>query len=99
MKLGILGGGQLARMMALKSYAIGIEPHVLCAKLTDPAAQVTPFAMQGKTTSQKDLKKFLKKVDLAIFENEFLDIPTLKQAATDTKTPIHPKPQIMMINF
>ena len=95
-RLGILGGGQLARMIALKSHEMGIQPYVFNFSSTDcSAAQVTPHCINGKLTSKKSLKKFLKLVDLAIFENEFLDLKLLKSAIEETKTPIYPRPQTM----
>ena len=94
-KLGILGGGQLARMMVLKSHEMGIKPYVLSSELTDPAAQITPHFTQGKLNSQRDLKKFLRQVDLAIFENEFLDPMQLHEASLSNDTPVYPKPKIM----
>lgn len=94
-KLGILGGGQLARMMALKSHEMGIKPYILSSHPQDPAAQITPYFIQGRIDSKKDLKKFLNKVDLAIFENEFLDPTLLYEASIATNTPVHPKPKTM----
>ena len=46
-KVGILGGGQLARMLALKAHEMGLEPYVLSADKKDPAAQVTSFWIKG----------------------------------------------------
>ena len=94
-KLGILGGGQLARMIALKCHEMGIKPYVLGSHPQDPAAQITPYFIQGKFHSKTDLKNFFNKVDLAIFENEFLDPALLHEISVSTNTPIHPKPKIM----
>ena len=93
--LGILGGGQLARMMALKSHEMGIKPYIFSSSPQDPAAQVTPYFIQGKLDSKKDLKNFLSKVDIAVFENEFLDPVLLNEASVASNTPIHPKPKTM----
>lgn len=94
-RLGILGGGQLARMIAVKSHAMGIQPYILSSHPQDPAAQVTPHFIQGKLNSKKDLKNFLKKVDLAIFENEFVDMTLLSSIVAKSKIPVHPKPKTM----
>ena len=40
LKVGILGGGQLARMLALKGAEMGLEVHILSSDAQDPAAQV-----------------------------------------------------------
>ena len=94
-KLGILGGGQLARMMALKCHEIGIKPYVLSSHPQDPAAQVTSHFVQGNPNTKRDLTSFLNKVDLAVFENEFLDPTLLHTASIASDTPVHPKPKIM----
>lgn len=96
-KFGILGGGQLARMMALKSHEMGLKPYVLCKAKNDPAAQVTSFYVQGLLDSRRDLKNFLQQVDIATFENEFLDTTLLQKTAFAVKTLIHPKPQVMQL--
>ena len=94
-KLGILGGGQLARMLAFKCHEMGIKPYVLSSHPQDPAAQVTSYFVQGSLTTKRDVKKFLNKVDLAVFENEFLDPELLHTASIASNTPIHPKPKTM----
>ncbi len=94
-RLGILGGGQLARMMALKSHEMGIQPYILSSHPQDPAAQVTSHFIQGNLNSKKDLKNFLNKVDLVIFENEFVDMTLLSSIVAKSKTPVHPKPKTM----
>ena len=94
-KMGLLGGGQLARMMALKCHEMGIKPYVLSAHATDPAAQITPYFIKGNLFSQRDLHRFLKQVDLAVFENEFLDPSLLHSVSLSTNTPIHPTPKVM----
>ena len=94
-KLGILGGGQLARMLSLKCHEMGIKPYVLSPHPQDPACQVTPYFVKGSLSSKRDLKNFLKQVDLTIFENEFLNPSLLHSASLDTNTPIHPTPKVM----
>ena len=37
-RVGILGGGQLARMLAESAHHLGLEPHVLSENSQDPAA-------------------------------------------------------------
>lgn len=93
--LGILGSGQLARMLALKCHTLGIKPYVLGAHSLDPAAQVTTHFIKGDANSKKDLKNFFKKVDCVIFENEFLDSKLLTEVSINCNTPIYPQPKIM----
>lgn len=92
-KIGILGGGQLARMLCLKAHEFNVEVHILSSSPDDPAAQVTPHWHQGDLNSIKDLKAFLKSVDVITFESEFINTELLKKV-TSTK-PILPAPQLV----
>lgn len=78
-KIGILGGGQLARMLALSAYPLGPEVRVLASKADDPAAQVCPKTVLGSLTDDGDLKHFLKDLDFVTFESEFVDTERLKR--------------------
>ncbi len=80
--IGILGGGQLARMMILKAHELGITVFVLSENKSDPAAQVTQNWMKGNPHSSEDLKKFIQTVDIVTFESEFYDPKKLTQAAS-----------------
>ncbi len=93
MKIGILGGGQLARMLLQKGLENGHEMHVLCSS-TEPAAQVTRFHTPGNPNLVDDLKKFLKKVEILTFESEFIDISLLRSALNDLTLEKLPLPKI-----
>lgn len=94
-KVGILGGGQLARMLALKAHELGIKPYVLSPSQEDPAAQVTSFWIKGDIQKTSDLTRFLKKTDIVTFENEFVPTSSLIQAMKKTKTSVLPHPRII----
>ncbi len=70
-KVGIIGGGQLARMLCLRGREMGLEIHVLSPKKNDPASSVCTKWHNGLITSLKDIKKFSKTVDIITFESEF----------------------------
>lgn len=72
MKIGILGGGQLARMMALEAHRMGLEIWILSNDANDPAAQVCPNWVKGSISKVSDVLKFSKKVDVLTFESEFV---------------------------
>ena len=93
--MGILGGGQLARMLALSAHQMGLHPHVLSENSLDPAQQVTRFNHVGSLTDLAVVENFLKQVDVATFESEFLDGTLLSQAHQATKTPIYPNVSTM----
>lgn len=93
--VGILGGGQLARMLALKAHEMGVKVAVLSEKADDPAAQVTSHWVRGRLSSAADLRKFLKTCSLVTFESEFLDARLLEKLSSETGTTILPRPREM----
>lgn len=93
--LGILGGGQLARMMVLAGFPLGLDIHVLSESEKDPAAQVTRHWQKGSPNDPDDVKTFLSRVKIATFESEFLDAELLAEAAEQTGCRISPSPALM----
>jgi 5-(carboxyamino)imidazole ribonucleotide synthase len=77
-RIGLLGGGQLARMLALRGHSLGLDMHVLSESAFDPAAQVVKHHHVGDPNDEIQVRKFLESVDLATFESEFLDAETLR---------------------
>src|SRR5262249_26961051 len=77
-KVGIIGGGQLARMLSLAAYEMGIEPYVLGASDEDCAHEVVSH-FEIDDGSEERLVGFLSKVDVATIENEFLDLDRLER--------------------
>lgn len=97
LKVGYLGGGQLARMLAESAHNMGLEAHVLSLKADSPAAQVTRHWHQGSIDDSKALSDFLKTVDVATFESEFLNPEKLKTAVISSKGQIFPSPELMAL--
>lgn len=95
LKMGFLGGGQLARMMVLEAHRLGIEAHVYSESLTDPAAQVTSFHTQGKLTDFSSLQKFIQNVSCLTFESEFVPPEILAQLEKKAQPFFFPRPEIM----
>lgn len=95
MTLGLLGGGQLARMLSLSASRFGLKTSVYSTSSQDPAAQVTPHWFEGSCDNAKDLSLFLETVDIATFESEFHDPQILKTAQQQSNTKILPAPEVM----
>ena len=86
-RVGILGGGQLARMLAHAGQQMGFEVHVLCREAHEPAAQVTSFTQLGSVELPEVLKKFLNSVDFLTFESEFINIDLLESVLKQMEKP------------
>lgn len=89
-KIGILGGGQLARMLALSAHAMGATPLVLSENPQDPAQQVVSKPWIGSLKDPDVLKKFIETVDILTFESEFIDCDLLEKIAGVHKKKIFP---------
>jgi 5-(carboxyamino)imidazole ribonucleotide synthase len=88
--IGILGGGQLARMLAIKARQMGLHTVVLSEKISDPAARVSNRWVQGKINSVKDIRKLLKICDILTFESEFIPADLLQKSLKGKRTKIYP---------
>ena len=97
LKIGLLGGGQLARMLALKGAELGFNMHVLSPSSKDPAAQVVHHHHIGDPNQSEALRKFLSEVDVATFESEFLNAELLAAVTDALPIKVFPAPQTMGI--
>jgi 5-(carboxyamino)imidazole ribonucleotide synthase len=95
LKVGILGGGQLARMLAQSAQKMGLLVYVLCPKKTDPAAQVTSFWIRGNPKKVSDVIRFINSVDLVTFESE--NIPAEKIEESKFQAKIFPNLQALSL--
>ncbi len=94
MRLGIVGGGQLARMLALAAHPLGVRVQALCASPDEPAGRVAR-AIIGSDDAVSDLRELAHEADVLTFESENLDAG-LMRAACATK-PIYPSVRALEI--
>ncbi len=76
--IGILGGGQLARMSAYQAYKLGFEIAVLEKTKNSPAGMLTKNEFVGWLDNKKTLTEFVKCSDIVTLENEFVDFQKLE---------------------
>ena len=93
--LGILGGGQLARMLAMKCHELGVPVAIYSPNKADPAAQVVSEWKQGALEDRERLVQFLKECSVVTFESEFMNAELLNAIAKETKTQVFPSPKLM----
>jgi len=87
--LGILGGGQLARMTAQAAQRLGVRVAILDAAPGSPAAQVTPLEWVGRWQDAEAVRRFAGACDAVTLENEFIDAEVLAGLEAAGK-PVHP---------
>lgn len=78
LRIGILGGGQLARMSAYQAYKLGFEIAILEKEAQSPAGQLTKYEYVGWVDDKNLLKKFARDCDIITLENEFIDFNDLE---------------------
>jgi len=81
-RLGIVGGGQLAKMTALAGLQLGCDVVVLERNLHSPAANLASHSIVGDWDNPADLIQLAKQVDVVTLENEFVEAASLRVLET-----------------
>ena len=76
-RVGVIGAGQLARMMAVPANDLGIDFKVFAAIPNDSAAQVSNFVL-GDYTNASQVLEFAKGCDVLTFEHELVPQSVIK---------------------
>ncbi len=71
--IGILGGGQLGRMLAIAAAGLGYRAHVFAPEASGPATEVAAEWTQGRFDDADAMRAFAQRVDVATYEFESLD--------------------------
>jgi len=77
LRVGVIGGGQLARMMIAPAQSLGIELKVLAEAQGSSAAQAA--TMVGDYTNYETLAEFAKTVDVITFDHEHVPLEVLRR--------------------
>jgi 5-(carboxyamino)imidazole ribonucleotide synthase len=77
-RIGIVGGGQLAKMTALPAMELGCEIIILEKSANTPAACLAADILYGDWDDPANLLSLADKVDVVSLENEFVDANALK---------------------
>jgi 5-(carboxyamino)imidazole ribonucleotide synthase len=95
MKLGILGGGQLARMLALAALPLGIRCKVLDPSPDAVAGHVAELLV-GDYDDPRQLAELARGVDAVTFEFENVPAAAI-EALANQLTPVAPNPRALAI--
>ena len=77
-RLGIVGGGQLARMTAMTALQLGCDVVVLERNPFSPAATLATHSLVGDWNTAEALLELAGQVDIVSLENEFVDAGHLR---------------------
>ena len=86
--IGILGGGQLGRMLAIAAARLGFRCHVYEPDPSPPAGQVTALLTTAPYDDAEALLAFAASVDLITYE--FENVPTAALDLLASRRPIRP---------
>jgi 5-(carboxyamino)imidazole ribonucleotide synthase len=89
MTVGIVGAGQLGRMLALAGYPLGLDFLCLDPARDAPAGRVAPL-LQGAFTDQALLKRLARRCSVITFDWENISVDSLRRATRGVGTRICP---------
>lgn len=94
--IGILGGGQLGRMLSLAASRLGMKTHIYCPDAESPAFEVTPHKTVAGYDDEAALEAFARSVDVVTYE--FENVPVLTAEIMERHAPVRPGPKALEVS-
>ncbi|AVW91907.1 5-(carboxyamino)imidazole ribonucleotide synthase [Celeribacter baekdonensis] len=94
--IGILGGGQLGRMLSVAASRLGFKTCVFEPGGDCPASHVANFHVQAGYDDVEALKKFAQSVDVVTYE--FENVPTSALDLIESIVPIRPNRKALAVS-
>jgi 5-(carboxyamino)imidazole ribonucleotide synthase len=91
--IGILGGGQLGRMLALAAARLGLKCHVFCPDSHSPAFDVVRSVTEADYLDFAALDRFAADVDVVTYE--FENVPAETATFLSARKPVLPDPKVL----
>ena len=93
--LGILGGGQLGRMLAIAAHRLGLRVHVFAQAASEPAVQVTDRHTLAAFDDAAALDAFAAAVDVVTLEFENVPVAAVERLAA--RVPVRPGAGVLAV--
>ena len=93
--LGILGGGQLGRMLAVAAASLGLKTHIFCPDADCPAFDVTALRTVAAYDDEAALQSFAASVDVVTYE--FENVPAETAAIVARSAPLRPNARALEV--
>jgi 5-(carboxyamino)imidazole ribonucleotide synthase len=90
--VGVIGGGQLGRMLGEAAGPLGVETVVSDPTADPPAAPVTRDQLQGAFDDPEVVEALAARADVLTYEIELADPDLLEHASEEAGVPVHPSP-------
>ena len=88
--LGVVGAGQLGRMLAEAAAPLGVDVVVSDPTEDAPAAPVARDQLVGGFEDPETFRELAERVDYLTFEIELVDPDVLREISEETHTPVQP---------
>lgn len=95
-KIGILGGGQLGRYLAIAAARLGVRAHVFSPEPGAPATQVTDWTTIAPYDDPAALDAFAASVDAITLEFENVPVSALDRLSA--KVPVRPGASVLAVS-
>ncbi|MEN8831803.1 5-(carboxyamino)imidazole ribonucleotide synthase [Pacificibacter sp.] len=94
--IGILGGGQLGRMLSVAASRLGFKTHIFEPAANPPAGQVADAVTTASYEDEAALKAFAASVDVITYE--FENVPTSALNLLESIKPIRPNRRALAVS-
>lgn len=94
--IGILGGGQLGRMLSVAASRLGFKTHIFEPGANPPAADVAHAVTTAPYEDETALRAFAASVDVITYE--FENIPTSALDTLEALKPLHPNRKALAVS-
>jgi 5-(carboxyamino)imidazole ribonucleotide synthase len=93
--IGILGGGQLGRMLAIAAARLGYRCHIFAPEAHSVAAEVSADWTRADYDDREALHRFAAAVDVVTYEFENIDVAPIEELARHVR--VHPNVEALAI--
>ena len=78
-RIGILGSGQLGRLLSMAAANLGFDVHIYAPDANNsPAGKISPFITEAAYNDEDALRKFASEIDVLTYESENIPLETLE---------------------
>ena len=95
--VGVVGGGQLGRMLGEAAGPLGVEVVVSDPTPDCPAAPVVRDQVVGNFDDEAAIHGLAERADYLTFEIELADPDALARVSEETGVPVHPAPETLRV--
>ena len=94
--IGILGGGQLGRMIALAAARLGLKCHIYCPDADSPAFDVAAARTVAAYQDEHALAGFAEAADVVTYEFENVELACVERLSE--AVPVRPGPKALAVS-